>query len=82
MAMESRDQMEELDPWNVEKATRKAPTSSAKTFAEMAKNHRIWVGEMMSGLSAREMNDLYDLLARLKESILAAEQKNNLEAAE
>lgn len=57
-------------------------SKGAKTFAEMAKNHRIWVGEMMSGLSAREMNDLYDLLARLKESILAAEQKNNLEAAE
>ena len=54
----------------------------AKSFAEMAENHRLCVGEMMSDLSAQEMKSLYDLLARLKESILAAEQKNSLEAAE
>lgn len=54
----------------------------AESFSDMAKNHRNWVGNMMSDLSTDEMNKLYDLLARLKESILAAERKNSLEAAE
>ena len=54
----------------------------AKSFAHMARNHQAWVGDMMAGLSADEMTGLYDLLARLKQSILAAEQKNSLEAAE
>ena len=54
----------------------------AKSFSEMAENHRVWVGEMMADLSTDEMKSLYELLARLKESILAAEDKNSLEAAE
>tara|TARA_Y100001970_G_scaffold205491_1_gene250243 strand:+ start:13652 stop:14173 length:522 start_codon:yes stop_codon:yes gene_type:complete len=53
-----------------------------KSFAEMADNHKLWVADMMSELSAEELTRLYDMLARLKKSILAAEQKNNLEAAE
>ncbi|MDA0662841.1 MAG: MarR family transcriptional regulator [Proteobacteria bacterium] len=54
----------------------------SKFFAKIAEDHRDWVGGMMADLSADEMKSLYDLLARLKESILAAEQKNSLEAAE
>lgn len=53
-----------------------------KFFAKIAKDHRHWVGAMMADLSADEMKTLYELLARLKESILDAEQKNSLEAAE
>lgn len=56
--------------------------AGSKFFAKIAEDHRDWVGAMMAGLSADEMTDLYDLLARLKESILDAEQKNSLEAAE
>ena len=54
----------------------------AKSFSDIAENHRIWVGDMMADLSPDEMNSLYELLARLKASILAAEDKNSLEAAE
>lgn len=58
-------------------------TSRGKeNFANMAANHRVWIRAMMEQLTANELNSLYDLLARLKESILTAEQKNNLEAAE
>lgn len=53
-----------------------------KFFAKIAEDHRDWVGAMMAGLSADEMKSLYVLLARLKESILDAERKNSLEAAE
>ena len=54
----------------------------AKSFSDIAENHRTWVGDMMADLSPDEMNVLYELLARLKASILAAEDKNSLEAAE
>ena len=54
----------------------------AQSFSDIAENHRTWVGDMMADLSPDEMNGLYDLLARLKASILAAEDKNSLEAAE
>ena len=58
-------------------------TAKGRTsFTEMASNHRYWVADMMADLTADEMTALYDLLARLKESILAAEQKNSMEAAE
>jgi len=36
----------------------------------------------MAGLTTDEMYNLYDLLARLKVSILAAEQEKSLEAVE
>lgn len=54
----------------------------AKFFSEIAEDHRKWVGDMMAGLSAAEMRSLYALLARLKESIRAADDDNSLEAAE
>ena len=54
----------------------------SKSFSDIAENHRTWVGEMMADLSPDEMKGLYELLARLKASILAAEDKNSLEAAE
>lgn len=54
----------------------------AAFFKETADHHRAWVGEMMAGLSAEEMKGLHALLAKLKESILAAEKDNRLEAAE
>ncbi|MEE2996098.1 MAG: MarR family transcriptional regulator [Pseudomonadota bacterium] len=50
------------------------------SFSEMAENHRVWVRDMMADMSADEINILYDLLARLKQSILSAEQKSTLEA--
>lgn len=56
--------------------------AGATFFAEAAEAHRKWVAEMMSGLSPEEMKGLYALLARLKESILAAQDDNKLEAAE
>lgn len=55
--------------------------SGSAFFARIADEHRRWIGEMMSGLSADEMNTLYDLLARLKESIRTAERGNTLEEA-
>ena len=54
----------------------------SKSFQKIAEDHRLWVGDMMAGLSAEEMTTLYGLLARLKESIHDAEHKNSLEAAE
>ncbi len=54
----------------------------SKSFEKIAENHRLWVRDMMGGLSAEEMTTLYGLLARLKESIHHAEHKNSLEAAE
>lgn len=56
--------------------------TGAAFFADIAGDHRKWVGQMMGGLSAEEMSQLYDLLARLKESILNTEEKDNMEAAE
>ncbi len=53
----------------------------AKFFREIAENHRKLVGDMMAGLSSSEMRSLYALLARLKESIRAADD-DNLEVAE
>ena len=50
-----------------------------ESFSKMAENHRIWIRDMMAGLTADEINKLYELLARLKQSILAAEQKSSLE---
>ncbi|MEX2453240.1 MAG: MarR family transcriptional regulator [Rhodospirillaceae bacterium] len=55
--------------------------SGSAFFAQIADEHRRWIGEMMSGLSPDEMNTLYDLLARLKVSIRAAERGNTLEEA-
>ena len=52
----------------------------AKFFAGLAKHHRDWVEGMMSDLSADEMKSLYTLLARLKQSILAAESRTTPEA--
>jgi DNA-binding MarR family transcriptional regulator len=57
-------------------------TEGTKFFGEIAEDHRKWVGDMMAGLSASEMRSLYALLARLKESIRAADDDNSLEAAE
>ena len=54
----------------------------SKSFTKIAEDHRLWVGDMMANLSAEEMNALYGLLARLKESIHNAERENSLEAAE
>jgi DNA-binding MarR family transcriptional regulator len=51
-------------------------------FSKIAEDHRDWVGTMMANLTSDEMKTLYVLLARLKESILDAEQKNNMKAAE
>lgn len=39
-------------------------------FDRVAAEHRRWVGDMMSRLSREEMAHLYELLARLKQSIL------------
>ena len=39
-------------------------------FADVAMYHRQWVSDMMKDMSRTEMNQLYDLLARLKQSLL------------
>ena len=57
-------------------------TKKGADLLRHAENHRTWVGDMMADLSPDEMKGLYELLARLKASILAAEDKNSLEAAE
>ncbi len=38
-------------------------------FADMARDNRRWVSAMMAGLSREEMQALFDLLGRLKQSI-------------
>ena len=43
-------------------------------FDRIAEDHRAWVSEMMGGLSADEMRRLFDLLGRLKGSVLASEE--------
>jgi DNA-binding MarR family transcriptional regulator len=40
-----------------------------KTFAAMAKQHQDWIGEMMSGLNAKERETLMTLLAKVKTSL-------------
>jgi DNA-binding MarR family transcriptional regulator len=40
-----------------------------KTFAAMAKKHQGWIGEMMSGLNAKERETLMTLLAKVKTSL-------------
>ena len=54
----------------------------AAFFADLAQHHRDWIGEIMGGLSAADMKALYGLLAKLKQSILAAQADGNMEAAE
>ena len=39
-------------------------------FADVAAHHRQWVSDLMKGMSRAEMNQLYDLLARLKQSLV------------
>ena len=40
------------------------------SFAALAADHRKWVTEMMDDMSTAEMTQLYDLLAKLKGSVL------------
>jgi DNA-binding MarR family transcriptional regulator len=40
-----------------------------KTFAAMAKQHQDWIGEMTSGLNAKERETLMTLLAKVKTSL-------------
>jgi DNA-binding MarR family transcriptional regulator len=42
-----------------------------KSFAEMARAHEEWVVELLSGLSRRDSDALMQLLARLKQAVLA-----------
>lgn len=49
-------------------------------FEDMAEQHRGWVSDIMAGLDRDEMAALFDLLGRLKGSIL--ESRETLEAAE
>ena len=48
----------------------------SRFFARLAEEHRVWVKSMMAGLSPAEMKSLYELLAKLKLSILAAEHRD------
>src|SRR3982750_4192641 len=41
--------------------------SGERTFADMARAHEEWGGEMLSGLSRREQDELLRLLAKAKE---------------
>ena len=41
-----------------------------KFFARIASQHRLWVGDLMNGLTLDELNRLLNLLAQLKLSIL------------
>ncbi len=41
-----------------------------RLFEAMAEDHRIWLSDMTAGLDGDEMNALFGLLGRLKESIL------------
>ena len=40
-----------------------------REFAAMAKQHRSWIEEMMSGLKAKERDALMELLAKVKLSL-------------
>jgi DNA-binding MarR family transcriptional regulator len=51
-------------------------SKGAKTFAAMAAAHRDWVGDTMTDLSRDEMARLFELLARLKDSILAGDRND------
>jgi len=51
-------------------------------FEDQARKHRAWIGRMMGGLAPGELRDLLALLARLKESVLVADQEERVEAAE
>ena len=43
-----------------------------ETFHEMVPEHESWVADVMSGLDRDEMNDLLNLLGRLKSSVKSA----------
>ncbi len=52
-------------------------TAKGRTFfSQIAEDHRGWVEDIMSELGATELTSLYELLARLKNSILAAQAKD------
>lgn len=50
-------------------------------FAEMAEVHENWIKEMFAGLSAEEESQLMDLLARTKESVIAAGEEEKEQSA-
>ena len=43
-----------------------------RLFEAMAEDHREWLSDMTAGLERAEMNELFGLLGRLKESVLRA----------
>jgi DNA-binding MarR family transcriptional regulator len=44
-----------------------------RQFEAMAEDHRVWITDMTDGLERAEMNELFRLLGRLKESILQSQ---------
>lgn len=56
----------EVDPQDRRSFTVKLTALGHKTFAKMARVHEDWVIEFFSGLSSREKDALYRLLAKLK----------------
>ena len=45
-----------------------------EVFREMAQVHEAWIKELLGGLSAEEMQDLYELLGKLKRSLAGKEE--------
>lgn len=46
-----------------------------RALAAMVTVHKRWIDEMFAGLSAQEVSHLYQLLARLKDSVNASDKK-------
>ncbi len=63
--------MREVDASDRRSFTVKLTKLGHKTFARMAQVHEGWVIELFSGLSAREKDALYSLLAKLKSHLNA-----------
>ena len=52
----------------------KITAEGRRQFEAMAADHRVWLSDMLSNLDRAEMTELFQLLGRLKESVLHSQE--------
>ncbi len=71
--LEKEGQVERLDEPEDRRAFRiRLTRAGGKAFAEMAAAHEAWIIELLGGLSRREHEELFSLLAKVKSSAVEA----------
>ncbi len=71
--LEKEGQVERLDEPDDRRAFRiRLTRAGGKAFAEMAAAHEAWIIELLGGLSRRQHEELFSLLARVKSSAVEA----------